>query len=85
MSHPTSARNAPVWATGVLSVLGVVLVVVGAIYLAEPASHLPSFFPGHQTGSSHHHLKHGVVALLVGLIALAGAWLSTGHKKASND
>jgi hypothetical protein len=41
---------------------------------------LPSFFPGHQAGSSHHHAKHGVAALILGALAFLGAWMSAGKK-----
>ena len=60
------------------TVLGVVLCVVGVIYWVESASSLPSFFPGHQAGSSHHHVKHGIAAFLVGLACLAFAWFQSG-------
>jgi hypothetical protein len=76
-----SNRNAPVWATIALVILGLALGVVSVIYFAETAGNLPSFFPGHAAGSTHHHTKHGIVAALVALIALAGAWLSRGQKK----
>jgi uncharacterized membrane protein HdeD (DUF308 family) len=59
-------------------VLGVALIVVGIVYFVEPASSLPSFFPGHEAGSSHHHVKHGLAAVLVGLACLVFAWFNTG-------
>jgi len=62
-------------------VLGIALIAVAAVYWAEPAKSLPSFFPGHQAGSNHHHTKHGIAAFLVGLAALAFAWFNTGPKK----
>ncbi len=62
-------------------VLGVALIVVAAIYWAEPAKSLPSFFPGHEAGSAHHHVKHGIAAFLVGLACFAFAWFNTGPKK----
>jgi ABC-type transporter Mla subunit MlaD len=62
-------------------VLGLVLVVIAVVYWAEPASSLPSFFPGHQAGSSHHHTKHGIAAFLVGLACLAFAWFNTGGNR----
>jgi hypothetical protein len=58
--------------------LGVVFLVVAAIYWADTASSLPSFFPGHQAGSSHHHVKHGVAALVVALACFVFAWFQTG-------
>ena len=45
-------------------VLGVALIVIAVIYWVEPAGSLPSFFPGHEAGSSHHHVKHGIAAFL---------------------
>jgi hypothetical protein len=59
-------------------VVGLVLIAVAIVYWAEPASSLPSFFPGHQAGSSHHHTKHGIAAFLVGLACLVFAWFNTG-------
>ncbi len=61
-------------------VIGVVLVVVGIVYWIEPAKSLPSFFPGHEAGSAHHHVKHGIASFLVGLAAFAFAWFQTGPK-----
>jgi hypothetical protein len=57
---------------------GIVLLAVAVIYIAEPASSLPSFFPGHQAGSSHHHVKHGIAAGFLGLGCLVVAWFQTG-------
>jgi 1,4-dihydroxy-2-naphthoate octaprenyltransferase len=62
-------------------IVGVALIVIAAVYFAEPAKSLPSFFPGHQAGSSHHHVKHGIASLLVGLACFAFAWFLTGPKK----
>ena len=57
---------------------GAVLIVIAVVYFAEPAKSLPSFFPGHQGGSTHHHVKHGIAAFLVGLASLAFAWFQSG-------
>lgn len=62
-------------------VLGIALIVVAIVYWAEPAKSLPSFFPGHQAGSNHHHTKHGIAAFLVGLASFAFAWFNTGPKR----
>jgi hypothetical protein len=67
--------------TVIALVLGVALIVVAVIYWAEPAGSLPSFFPGHEAGSQHHHVKHGIAAFLLGLACLAFAWFSSGPKK----
>jgi hypothetical protein len=59
-------------------VLGVVFLVVGLIYVVEPAGSLPSFFPGHEAGSSHHHAKHGIAAFVVALACFTFAWFQSG-------
>jgi hypothetical protein len=64
-------------------VLGIALIAIAAVYWAEPAKSLPSFFPGHEAGSNHHHVKHGIAAFLVGLACFAFAWFNTGPKKSA--
>jgi hypothetical protein len=59
-------------------VLGVLLLAVAVVYFVDTASALPSFFPGHQSGSSHHHVKHGIAALVVGLGCFVFAWFQSG-------
>ena len=63
-------------------VVGIALIAIAAIYWAEPAKSLPGFFPGHQSGSGHHHVKHGIAAFLVGLACLVFAWFHTGPNRA---
>ena len=60
--------------------LGLVLMVVGVVYWIEPARSLPGFFPGHEAGSAHHHVKHGIAAFLVGAALLVYAWFQSGPK-----
>jgi len=67
---------------GIALGIGVILIAVAAVYWVEPAKSLPSFFPGHASGSTHHHVKHGVAAFLVGLACLAFAWFRSGPKRA---
>jgi uncharacterized membrane protein HdeD (DUF308 family) len=64
-------------------VAGLAVIVIAVVYFAEPASSLPSWLPGHESGSGHHHVKHGIAALLVGLACLAFAWFRTGPKTRS--
>ncbi len=64
-------------------ILGILLIVVAVIYFADTASSLPSFFPGHQgTPTVHHHTKHGIAALIVGLLCFVFAWFQTGPTRA---
>jgi len=62
-------------------VIGVLLLVVAVIYFVEPAKSLPSFFPGHTAGSTHHHIKHGIAAFVVALACFAFAWFQTGPSR----
>lgn len=63
----------------VLTLLGVVLLVVAAVYLLVPADQLPGFFPGHEAGVAHVHTKHGIVAGVIGLV-LIGAGTFMGRR-----
>jgi hypothetical protein len=63
------------------AVLGLLLIIVAVIYWVEPAKSLPSFFPGQQSGSNHHHTKHGIAAFLLGLACLVFAWFQLGPSK----
>jgi len=58
----------------ILSLLGVVLLIVAAVYFLMPADQLPSFFPGHEAGVTRMHTKHGIVAAVAGVALLAGGW-----------
>jgi hypothetical protein len=59
--------------------LGIVLLVVAFVYFVEPAGSLPSFFPGHAAGSTHHHAKHGIAALIVAIACFVFAWFQSGQ------
>lgn len=59
---------------------GIVLLLIAAVYVAEPAKSLPGFFPGHEAGSTRHHVKHGLAAAILGLGAFALAWFRSGPK-----
>ena len=68
------------WTVYAAGIAGVLLIVIAIVYFAEPAKSLPGFFPGHQAGSAHHHVKHGIAAFFVGVAALVFAWFQTGKK-----
>jgi hypothetical protein len=69
--------------TVVLLVLAIVFAVCGIIYFTTAAQSLPSFFPGHAAHSAHHHIKHGLLMIVLALLALAGAWFTTAPEKSS--
>lgn len=60
----------------ILTLLGVVLLVVAAVYFLVPADQLPAFFPGHETGLARIRAKHGIASGAAGLVLLAaGVWM----------
>lgn len=60
----------------ILTLLGVVLLVVAAVYFLVPADQLPGFFPGHEAGVTRMHYKRGIVSGVVGIVLLgAGVWM----------
>jgi hypothetical protein len=63
----------------VLTLLGVVLLVVAAVYFLVPADQLPGFFPGHEDGVARVHMKHGIIAGMIGLV-LVGAGTFMGRR-----
>ena len=62
-------------------ILGIVFLAIAVVYFAEPAKSLPSFVPGHEAGSTHHHIKHGIAAAVLGVGSFIFAWFQTGPKK----
>jgi hypothetical protein len=64
-------------------VAGLILIALAVVYWVEPAKSLPSFIPGHEAGSGHHHVKHGIAAFFVGLGCLIFAWFRTGPKRSA--
>jgi hypothetical protein len=65
-------------------VAGIFFIAVGIMYFALPAKSLPvPDFLGHQSGSSHHHIKHGIASVLVGIACFVFAWFQSGPKRAT--
>jgi hypothetical protein len=62
-------------------VLGVIFLAIAVIYWTQDAGSLPSFFPGHESGSTHIHFKHGLAAAIVGLGCFVFAWFQTGGER----
>jgi hypothetical protein len=64
----------------ILAVVGIVLVIVGILYLVG-GSAVPHFLvAGSHVKGKGHHLARGGVALIVGIAALIGAWFATKSK-----
>jgi hypothetical protein len=58
----------------IITLLGLALIVIAAVYFLLPADALPSFFPGHETGLALIRMKHGIVSGAVGVVLLAVGW-----------
>ena len=67
--------------TAACLVVAVACVIVAVVYFSKTADALPGFFPGHQTGSAHHHTKHGIAFVALAILALIGAWFTTAPAK----
>jgi uncharacterized membrane protein HdeD (DUF308 family) len=65
-------------------IAGIFFVAVGIMYFALPAKSLPlPNFLGHESGSNHHHIKHGIASVLVGIACFVFAWFQSGPKRAT--
>ena len=71
--------------TWALIALAVVFVAVAVVYFTKSAADLPSFFPGHDAGSTTTHTKHGLAMLGLAVVSLAGAWMTTAPGKHQTD
>ena len=69
--------------TALAVVAGLALIALAGVYWAEPAGSLPSWIPGHEAHSAHHHVKHGIASFLVGLACLVYAWFQTGTQRSA--
>ncbi len=63
----------------IIYLLGILAIIVAIVYFVVPSASLPSFMPGHLAGSAHVHIKHGIVAAVVGVVLLAIGWF-TGRR-----
>jgi hypothetical protein len=64
----------------ILAIIGILFVIVGIIYLAEPAKSLPGMIPGHLAGSTGHHPLRAAGSIVVGVIFFVGAWFARSYK-----
>jgi hypothetical protein len=62
-------------------IVGVLLLALAALYWIDSADALPSFIPGHEAGSGHHHIKHGLAAAILAVGAFIFSWFQTGPSR----
>ena len=68
--------------TALLVILAIVSAVVAVVYFTKTAGNLPHFYLGYLKGSTHKHIKHGVVFAVLAVVLLLGAWMVSGSKEA---
>jgi hypothetical protein len=69
----------------VLVLLGILLIAVAVYYWVTPAGSLQTWIPGYESGSDHHHFKHGLAAMILGLGAFVLAWFNSGKKESAHQ
>jgi hypothetical protein len=58
----------------IVTILGVIFLIIAAMYFLVPADSLPTFFPGHETGLMRIHAKHGMLSGAIGVVLLVASW-----------
>ena len=58
----------------IVTILGVIFLIVAAMYFLVPANSLPTFFPGHETGLMRIRAKHGMLTGAIGVVLLGVSW-----------
>jgi hypothetical protein len=54
--------------------LAIICIIAAVMYFAMPAGQLPTFMPGYEAGSAHIHMKHAIIALVLGVILFVIGW-----------
>ena len=71
--------------TVLLAIVGIALIAVSIIYFTTASGQLPSFIPGRLAHNTHHHTKRAILALVLGVLVLIGAWISAGRRTTSRS
>ncbi len=54
--------------------VAIICIIAAVMYFVMPAGQLPTFMPGYEAGSAHIHMKHAIIALVLGAILLVIGW-----------
>lgn len=68
----------------IAAIVGVLFLIVAVMYATQQAGSLPSFFPGFKAGSHDKHMKHAILAGVVGAACFIFGWFLSGNKAASS-
>jgi hypothetical protein len=69
----------------VLVILAILSALVAYVYFSKTAGTLPHFYLGYTQGSSHKHVKHGIVFAGLAVAFLLGAWIMSGQSAHEAD
>ena len=67
------------------AIAGLILLALAILYFVDSADALPSFIPGHEAGSTHHHIKHGIAAVVLSVGCFIFAWFQSGPTSAEGS
>ena len=67
----------------ILAIIGILFIIAGIMYLAEPAKSLPSFM-GQISGSNGHHPLRAAGTFILGVIFFVGAWFALRYQPKSS-
>ncbi len=67
----------------IIVLVGLIFLVLAAIYFITPASSLPTFLPGYEASLTKIHYKHAIGSLFLALATFAFVWFQTGKKSDS--
>jgi len=65
----------------IAGLLGLVFLVLTAVYWLTPAGSLPTFLPGFEAGVDKIHFKHGLGSLILALALFAFAWFQSAPER----
>jgi hypothetical protein len=54
--------------------VAIICIIAAVMYFVMPAGQLPTFMPGYEAGSAHIHMKHAIIALVLGVILIVIGW-----------
>ena len=69
---------------GAAVILGLLMLIVAALYFTQAAGALPAFLPGYAAGSATHHAKHGILALALAIVCFVAARFFYGPTNAQS-
>jgi len=70
-------RSKIIWAV----VLGIIFLIIAAVYWIVPANALPHFFPGYDASMATVHVKHGLLSFILAVLLFVYAWFAGAPKK----